>query len=298
MRRLVHACLPWLNQPLEENGVATLLAGLSALMYGAGDFCGGLASRRMPLFTVLVFSQLVGLLVAVAAALAFGQRLPAAADVLWGAAAGVFGAAGLAALYRALATTLVAVASPVAAVTGAAIPVLMGLALGERPGVLAWAGIGVAVSAIVLLAAGPAEHARKVIAGRAALLGAAAGVGFGMFFFSISRTSSSSGLWPLAAARCATITLVVLAAVLTRRSLRPGRTGFSIALLSGALDMGANIAFLLASRIGLLSVTAVVTSLYPGPTVLLAMLVFRERLTAPRVLGLALALAGVALISA
>jgi len=281
----------------QENGVAILLAGLSALMYGAGDFCGGLAARRMPLFTVLVFSQLVGLLIAVAAAFAFRQRLPAPVDILWGAAAGVCGAAGLAALYRALATTLVAVASPVAAVTGAAIPVLIGLALGERPGVLAWTGIGVAVPAMVLLAAGPAEHPRKGIARSAMLLGTAAGIGFGLFFFAISRTSSASGLWPLAAARLATITLVVFIAVLTRRPLRPGAGGFSIVLLSGALDMGANIAFLLASRIGLLSITAVVTSLYPGPTVLLALLVFRERLTVPRVLGLALALAGVALIS-
>jgi drug/metabolite transporter (DMT)-like permease len=286
-----------LNQRLKVNGVAILLAGLSALMYGAGDFCGGLASRRMPLFTVLVFSQFVGLLIAVAAALAFRQRLPGAADILWGAAAGVFGAAGLAALYRALATTLVAVASPVAAVTGAAIPVLVGLALGERPGALAWVGIGMAVPAIILLAAGPAEHPRKGITRSAMLLGTAAGVGFGLFFFAVSRTSSASGLWPLAAARLATITLIICIAVVRRRSLRPSQGGFSIVLLSGALDMGANIAFLLASRIGLLSITAVVTSLYPGPTVLLALLVFHERLTVPRVLGLILALAGVALIS-
>lgn len=277
--------------------MAILLAGLSALMYGAGDFCGGLASRRAPLFTVLVFSQLVGLCVAAVAAMAFHQRLPAPADMAWGAAAGVFGAAGLAALYRALATTLVAVASPVAAVTGAAIPLLLGLALGERPGALSWVGIGLAVPAIILLASGPAEPARRGIARRAMLLGTAAGMGFGLFFFAISRTSSTSGLWPLASARCATISLVVLAALLRRQSLRPARGGFLIVLLCGGLDMGANIAFLLASRLGLLSITAVVTSLYPGPTVLLALLVFRERLMLPRVLGLALALAGVALIS-
>ena len=192
--------------------MAILLAGLSALMYGAGDFCGGMATRRAPLFTVLVFSQLVGLCVAAGAALAFGQRLPSAADLLWGAAAGVCGAAGLAALYRALAATLVAVASPIAAVIGAAIPLLLGLALGERPGALAWIGIGLAVPAIVLLAAGPAEQARGGMVRRAVLLGTAAGIGFGLFFFAISRTSSTSGLWPLAAARCATISLVVLAA--------------------------------------------------------------------------------------
>jgi len=277
--------------------VGILLAGLSALMYGAGDFCGGLAARKMPVFTVLLFSQLVGLLIAIGAALAFRQPLPDLPNLLWGAAAGVCGAAGLAALYRALAATLVAVASPVAAVTGAAIPVILGIVIGERPSDLAWAGIALAVPAIVLLAAGPAEHARKGFARRAAVLGAAAGIGFGLFFFSISRTSSASGLWPLAAARLSTISLVVLFAALTRRTLRPVREGVWIVLLSGALDMGANIAFLLASRIGLLSITAVVTSLYPGPTVLLAVLVFRERLTVPRVLGLALALAGVACIS-
>jgi drug/metabolite transporter (DMT)-like permease len=277
--------------------VEILLAGLSALMYGAGDFCGGLAARKMPVFTVLIFSQLVGLLIAVAAALAFRQPFPALTDLLWGAAAGVCGTAGLAALYRALATTLVAVASPVAAVTGAAIPVVLGLVIGERPGLLAWVGIALAVPAIALLTAGPAEGARKELARRAVSLGIVAGVGFGLFFFTISRTASVSGIWPLGAARLSTISLVVLFAALTRRALRPGREGFSIVLLAGALDMGANIAFLLASRIGLLTITAVVTSLYPGPTVLLAMLVFRERLTVPRALGLALALAGVACIS-
>jgi len=277
--------------------VGIFLAGLSALMYGAGDFFGGLASRKMPVVTVLVFSQLVGLFVAVAVMMAFGQPLPSLADLLWGTVAGVCGTAGLAALYHALATTLVAVASPVAAVTGAAIPVVLGLIMGERPSGLAWAGIALAVPAIVLLTAGPSGHAQKGIARRAAALGVIAGIGFGLFFFSISRTSPVSGLWTLASARVSTISLVVLFAVLTRRTLRPAREGFSIVLASGVLDMGANIAFLLASRIGLLSITAVVTSLYPGPTVLLAVLVFRERMTVPRVLGLALALAGVACIS-
>jgi drug/metabolite transporter (DMT)-like permease len=278
--------------------VEILLAGLSALMYGAGDFCGGLATRKTPVFTVVLFSQLVGLLVAVGAALVFRQDLPGPVDLLLGAAAGVMGTVGIAVLYHALATTLAAVASPSAAVTGAAIPLILGLALGERPRALALVGIALAVPAIILLTAGPAGRAEKGMARRAALLGAAAGMGFGLFFFTISRTAPGSGLWPLAAARLTTVTLVLLFAAGTRRTLRPAHDGFFIILLCGALDMGANIAFLLASRVGLLSVTAVVSSLYPGPTVLLAMLVFKERLTLPRVLGLALALAGVAFISA
>jgi len=274
-----------------------ILAGLSALMYGAGDFCGGLASRRQPTLVVLFVSQLVGLAAAVIAVLVLGQPVPPPGDLLWGIAGGVCGAAGLAALYRALASTLVAVASPVAAVTGAVVPVLLALAGGERPGSLAWIGMGLAVPAIALLASGPGERAGGGLVRRAALMGAAAGAGFGLFFFCLAHTSRTSGLWPLAAARVATITLVAIFALATRRQLRPRVEGLWVMLLSGALDMGANIAFLLAARAGLLTITAVITSLYPGPTVILAMIVFREKLTVLRALGLVLALAGVACIS-
>ena len=285
------------ESPPKRNRVAIVLAALSALMYGAADFCGGMGTRRSPLFAVLVFSQLVGLVLALGAALILRQRLPDAADLAWGAVAGVCGAAGLAALYTALATTLVAVASPLAAVTGAVIPVLLGFAAGERPTSLAWAGIALALPAIVLLTAGPVGKAKDGLASKAAILGAAAGVGFGLFFFAISRTSHASWLWPLVAARASTVLIVALSAVLSGRPFLPLRAGLPLILLSGALDMGANVAFLLSSRIGMLTIAAVVASLYPGPTVILAMLVFRERLTARRVIGFALAVAGVALIS-
>ena len=282
---------------LQERGVAILLAGLSALMYGAADFCGGLGTRKSTIFPVLVFSQLIGLVLAVVASLVLGQGAPAFRDLAWGAIAGLCGAAGLAALYTSLATTLVAVASPIAAVTGAVIPVILGVATGERPGSLAWVGIVLAFPAILLLTTGPAGKGKDGLARRAALLGLAAGIGFGLFFFAISRTSHESGLWPLAAARVSTISVVALFALFSGRSIRPARAGLPIVLLSGVLDMGANIAFLLASRLGMLTIAAVVASLYPGPTVLLACLVFRERLTALRAAGLALAFAGVALIS-
>jgi drug/metabolite transporter (DMT)-like permease len=286
-----------LQSVAQELEVAILLAGLSALMYGAGDFCGGMGARKSPILAVLAFSQLTGLVVAVATALVMRQQLPGPADQAWGAVAGVCGAAGLAALYTAIATTPVAVASPVAAVTGAIIPVLLGLSLGDRPGPLGWAGIVLAFPAIVLLTWAPAGRTGSTLVRRAALLGALAGLGFGLFFFAVSRTSRLSGLWPLVAARVTTMTVVALFALFTRRTLRPARGAFPVILLSGALDMGANIAFLLASRLGMLSVVAVVTSLYPGPTVLLAWAVFREHMSAARVAGLALAVTGVALIS-
>ncbi|HVP17823.1 MAG TPA: DMT family transporter [Spirochaetia bacterium] len=278
--------------------MAIVLAGLSALMYGAADFCGGMAARRAPLPAVLVSSQAVGLAVALGGSLAFGFHSASVSDLAWGALAGVCGTAGIAALYTALATTVVAVASPLAAITGAAIPVLLGVASGERPGIPAWAGILLGAAAVVLLTVGPDPPGKNGNVRRAALLGILAGLGFGLFFFAISRTSHASGLWPLVAARVATVGLVVAFAGLTGRSLRFSAAGAPMIVLSGVLDMGANIAFLLASRAGMLSISAAVAALYPGPTVVLAWIVLRERITGLRVLGLGLALAGVALISA
>jgi drug/metabolite transporter (DMT)-like permease len=244
---------------------------------------------------VITFSQLTGLVVAIPAALLLSRGVPGIPDLAWGVAAGVAGAAGIGALYTAIATSPVAVASPLAAVVGVVIPVLLGVASGERPSTTAWAGIALALPAIVLLTAGHIQQGERAALRRAVVLGTAAGLGFGLFFFAISRTSGESGLWPLVAARCATIGLVAASAGLAGRSLRPGALTF--VALSGALDMAANIAFLLASRIGLLTIAAVVTSLYPGPTVILALIVFRERIGPLRVAGLALAVTGVALIS-
>ncbi|HEY9595348.1 MAG TPA: EamA family transporter, partial [Spirochaetia bacterium] len=191
-----------------------------------------------------------------------------------------------------------AVVSPVAAVVGTIIPVLLGVFAGDRPDVLAWVGIGLAVPAIALLGGGSLSSAKASTLRRALLMGAVAGLGFGLFFFAISRTTHASGLWPLLSARFTTMSLVLLFGLVTRRRLLPRREGLGFIVLSGALDMSANIAFLLASRVGMLSLVAVVTSLYPGPTVILAAVFFRERMSAPRIAGLVLALVGVALISA
>ena len=277
--------------------MSILLAGLSALMYGAGDFFGGLGARRAPLVAVLGVSQLAGLVIAIIAAVSLGQPVPHARDLLWGIAGGVCGAAGLGALYAALASTPVAVASPVAAVTGAVIPVLLGLASGERPSILAWGGIALALPAIALLSGGRPEPGTEKLLRKALLLGGAAGLGFGLFFFFVSRTGHDSGLWPLIAARFVTIALIGIYAAARRESVVPPRAGLLPMLCAGCLDMGANIAFLIASRTGLLTIAAVVTSLYPGPTVLLAVLVYREKITVARLAGLVLAIAGVALIS-
>jgi drug/metabolite transporter (DMT)-like permease len=277
--------------------VSVFLSALSALLYGAADFCGGAASRRATTESVLILSQAAGLAAALIAAAFIPAALPGWRDAVWGAAAGLLGAVGLAALYTAIATTIVAVASPAAAVVGAVIPVLFGIAVGERPGPLAWAGMAITVPAIILLTRGSSPTGGRKAVSRALMLGTAAGIGFGLFFVAISRAPKDSGLWPLVMARTASLSAVAAFTLLARRPVHAGGPGLATTLLAGVFDMSANVAFLFSTRAGMLSVAAVVTSLYPAPTVILARVLWKEKLPVLRVAGIALAVGGVALIS-
>jgi drug/metabolite transporter (DMT)-like permease len=275
--------------------MAYVLAFLSSIAFGAGDFAGGFASRRSPVAAVLVWSQLIGLACALAAAPLLAQAPPRPTDLAWGAAAGLAGAWGLTLLYRALATTVAAVASPAAAAVGAVVPVLFGLASGERPRPLAWAGVGLALAAIVLLTAGPPGE-RPGTARRALALGIGAGAGFGLFFVAISRPAETAGLYPLVAARVASIAAVAGVTLARRRPLGLVRGDLLPAAAAGVLDMTANALFVAATRGALLALVTVLTSLYPAPTVLLAWGVLKQRPSALRLAGLAAAVAAVALV--
>lgn len=305
--------------------MAVLFAGFAALLFGSSDFVGGYATRRNAALLVVFLSQLSGLAAAAVAALVLGDPMARGEDLFFGALAGLGGVLGLTLLYRGLATSVVAVVSPLAAVTGAVFPVLFGLAAGERPALLAWLGIALALPAIVLLVWEPeeAEHhedgeelvrgqigpgmapphgagkaaERRAVVLRGAVLGVAAGIGFGLSVIAISRVSAEATLWPVAAARVAGMAALAPLLLLRRQGLRPARGSVGIIILAGVLDMLGNIAFLEASRGTLLAIAAVVTSLYPAPTVLLGAVVFRERITRLRAAGLVLALGGIALIS-
>ena len=276
--------------------MSVLLAALSALCYGAADFSGGFAARRSPLVPVLVTSQAAGALLALAFVLASGEDVPAGRDLAWGAAAGVAGAVGLALLYRGIAGGLVAIVSPTAALVGASIPVAFGILSGERPSQAALAGSAICLPAILLL-----SWERGGVADRRALRSALAhallsGTFIGLFFIALARSSPGSGLWPVLAARGASITLLVVAAFLSRQRLTVSRAGALPTLVAGVADMAVNVLFLLATREGLLSLAVIVASLYPAPTVLLARVFFREHIPPVRALGLALAVAGIALV--
>jgi drug/metabolite transporter (DMT)-like permease len=274
--------------------MSVLLAALSALCYGAADFSGGFAARRSPLVPVLVTSQAAGALLALAFVLASGEAVPAGRDLAWGAAAGVAGAVGLALLYRGIARGLVAIVAPTAALVGAAIPVAFAILSGERPSPAALAGSAICLPAILLLSWERGADRRSL---RSALAHALlSGTFIGLFFIALARSSPGSGLWPVLAARGASIPLLVVAAFLSRQRLAVSRGGALPTLVAGVTDMAANVLFLLATREGLLSLAVIVASLYPAPTVLLARVVFREHIPPVRALGLTLAVAGIALI--
>jgi drug/metabolite transporter (DMT)-like permease len=277
--------------------VAVVLALASAVVYGASDFLGGLASRRTSVFGVVALSQVVGL----AALLVLLPWLggPAdPADLAWGAAAGVAGATGLVIFFRTLARGVMSVVAPVTAVTAAAIPVLVGLLGGDAIGTSAGIGIALALVAVVLVSAESGLSALR--AARAAALAPAllAGSLFGLFFVLLDRTSADAGLTPLVTARVASVALVVGIALAGRQSLRVTRAALPLVAVSGVGDMTANALFLLATQAdGQLAITGVLASLYPVSTVVLAQFVLRERLVGAQVAGLLTAATAVVLIT-
>jgi drug/metabolite transporter (DMT)-like permease len=274
--------------------LAAVVFGLaSALSWGAGDFSGGLATKRAPVFNVLAIGHGFGLLLLIGLALLWGESLPANADLGWGLAAGMAGGIGLTSLYQALAVGRMGLVAPVSGVITAAFPALFGMMTEGSPGALTLAGFGLALLGVWLVAgAGGAEG------GRAGLgLALLAGCGFGVFYILMDRAGASAVFWPLAAARCGSLALVLPIALARRQLARPERRLLVTVLLAGALDVAGNAFFVLAAQAGRLDVAAVLSSLYPASTVLLAALLLGERVTRPQMAGIGAALAAIALIA-
>ena len=273
-----------------------VLALASALVYGTADFLGGLASRRAAAIVVTFVSQCAGLL-CLLVVLPLARASFDAVDAAWGAAGGISGAAALVCFYWALAAGTMSVVAPLTAVISAVVPVITGLALGERTSPWTLLGVGLALPAIALIAREsderPGRHGRRVVA--AAVV---AGLGFGFFFVCLARTSGDSGLWPLVGARVASITLLVAALGVIRRPVRlPGEVR-GITVLAGVGDTTANALYLAAATRGLLSLVAVIAALYPASTVVLARLVLGERVERWQVGGFVLAAVAVTLVAA
>ena len=276
-----------------------LVLGLAAgLTYGVADFTGGLASRRAPLVQVLFISQIFGTVFLLASLPFMIDGNPTFESVGWGAAAGFAGASGVTLLYRGLSRGSMSVVAPVTSVNAASIPVIYGLATGERPGAVSLAGVVIALAAILFVSrAGDDSESPGLLKNPALLDAIGAGLCFGLFFIFLSSAPSESSMWPLVGARVASLLAFAVAAVVTRSSLRTPAGSLALIATAGVLDVAANLFYLLATREGLLSLVAVLTSLYPAATVLLARFVLKERLVPAQIAGLVLAAAGVTLIA-
>ena len=278
----------------------------AALAYGVADFAGGLAARRAPVLVVTVIAQAAGLLTLLATVWALPGR-PSVAALGFGAAAGIAGATGLLLYLRALAMGPMGVVAPLSAVVGAGLPLVVGLATGERLGPVTILAIVVALVAIVLATAGTR---RDAAASAGLVLGLVAGVGFGLFFAILDATPDDSGLWPLLGGRVVSVALLAVLVLRHRlplptrarslvpsgtmeaaRTASPGSRGtVGLMIVSGVFDVVANILFLVATRLGNLGVSAVVVSLYPVVVVLLARAVLHERLSRTQLSSAGLAL--------
>jgi drug/metabolite transporter (DMT)-like permease len=273
--------------------MSAVFALLASLIYGAADFYGGVAGRRMSTIAVVFWSQLVGLVFAVAASLLFPAASLQTSDLAWGAIAGIVGTGGIYALYHGLARARMSVVSPLAALLSALIPLGLGVAMGERPLPLEWIGVLLALPAIWLVASGVSEG---VESNGGVGYGILAGLGFGLYFVALAQTSDGAGFWPLVASRTASVIFMAVVLLARRVPLPAAGTRLLVALV-GIGDIAANVFLLLAFRAGLLTLVAVLASLYPAITVLLAVSILKEPVAWRQRIGLGLALAAVALIA-
>jgi drug/metabolite transporter (DMT)-like permease len=286
----------------------TVLALAAAALYGSADFLGGTASRRASTFAVLAVTVPAGAAVMLVAMLLLGGlsggELGWAGMTLagtgWSAAAGTCGALGLVAFYAAFAAAPMSVVAPVTALVSTVLPVGAAIADGERMGPSVIAGVLVCVVAVVLVSAGstgsdeegtPSARLRGV--GYAVL----AGVAFGLFFLFLRDAGTGGVIWPVALSRTAGAVIALACCALTRTRLLGRGDALIIALASGTVDALANVCYVLATRAGLFGLAVVLTSLYPGVTVLLARIVLGERMRWVQRAGLLLAAAGIILVT-
>jgi drug/metabolite transporter (DMT)-like permease len=277
--------------------VTVVLGLLAAILYGIGDFAGGIASRtKGSAITVLLWSYPVGA-VLMAAMLPFFPGHVDGRVVLFGVLGGASGLLGVSVMYSLMTIAPINVISPVTAVLAAIVPIFVGVTIGERPHIAAWFGILLGLIAVVLVSRTGEANPHGRVSTRVLGLALISGLGFGFYFVFLARAGNDSGLWPLVISRFASAVMIVpLARSRGAIAQVRGRT-LGIVAIGGACDAFANMFFLLATRHGLLSLASVLTSLYPATTVMLAVGLLHEHLGKVQRVGLALAAGAIVLIT-
>lgn len=275
--------------------MAIALSLLAALSYGAADYVGGFVSKRNDVLRVVLISQVFGTVPLLLVFPLLNDGVLSTGALWWGCAAGVSGGAGVVLLYRGLARGRMSVVAPITSVEAAVVPVLFGLLTGERPGAWSLFGVVVALFAVALVSSSAETSAAEGMSGIPEAIGA--GLAFGIFFIVLDQAGDNAGMWPILSMRGTSLALVAVALFGTRTKLAPAPGTLWGIALSGILDVAANVLYLLSTQQGLLSLVAVITSMYPAATVVLARILLKERLTKNQLVGLGLAAVGVTLIA-
>jgi len=271
---------------------ALLLAFASSISWGVADFLGGLKARQLPVLNVVTASQLTGLLLVGIYMLIRWEPMPGGDFVLWAPLSGLAGAIGLLAFYRGLAVGNMGVVAPISA-TAAVVPVVVGIASGDRPSELQYTGLVLALAGVVLAS-------REEVSGgpaRGAGLAIVSALGFGFFFVGLDHASDADVGWAILANRVTSFSLLFAAFLVIRPPLAVRRADVPVLALIGTLDITANLMFAIASTTGLVSLVSVLGSLYPLTTAALAAVVLRERPHRVALIGVAMAIGGVVLIA-
>lgn len=270
--------------------IAVLFGLSSALTWGAGDFAGGMASRRTGTYRAVFFAECIGLLLLLMVAIPVAEPAPDSRSLMLAIVAGGLGTLGLLLLYHALAAGKMSIAAPVSALMAAVLPVVVGSLTEGVPGPLTMLGFVFALAAVWLVSQSK-EGINDVLSHVAELrIPVLAGVGFGSFFIFMHAATRTSTLWPMAAARAAGLVITGLFMLVRRDSWRLPRNAWFWSGMNGTLDVTANGLFVLAGQTGRLDIAAVLGSLYPGGTVLLAWIVLRERLSRNQWIGIGAAM--------
>lgn len=277
----------------------SIIFGLaSALSWGAGDFTGGLAARRVGAALAVFYAGLIGFGAILVTAIIAKEPLPDTRTWIIAALAGLFGSLGLLFLYRAMAAGLMSIAAPVSALLAAALPVVVGILREGFPDWLTFLGFGFALFAVWMISQGEGgvtdifSHLADL---KLALL---AGVGFGFYFVLMHEaTNAGATYWPMVASRAGGNLLMCAYLIFSRASWRVTSAAVPFILLNGILDLSGNLFFILAGQTGRLDVAAVLSSLFPGATVLLAWVFLKERLARGQWLGIAAALIAIVLMT-
>jgi len=268
---------------------------LSAILWGAGDFTGGLASRRTGAFRVVFFGEIVGMLVLVPLAMTVGEDFPDQVSLMQAALAGALGTLGLVLLYHALAVGSMSIAAPVSALMAGILPVVVGSIAEGIPSGLVLMGFTFALLAVWFVSQ-DRDQPRNLLAHISELrLPLFAGIGFGCYFVLMHSAARDSTIWPMVVSRSGGLAVIGLFMLTRRDSFRVARAAWWIIVLNGLLDIGGNAFFILAGQSGRMDVSAVLSSLYPGVTVILAGAVLKERLSPMQWVGIGAALVAIVL---